>query len=53
MEIRELTKEIRDKSIEYSKPKELDRLSASWYQEDLLYSGKGKKIFLILPTHGW
>jgi hypothetical protein len=36
MEIRELTKEIRDKSIEYAKPKELDSLSASWYQEDLL-----------------
>ena len=52
MEIRELTKEIRDKSIEYAKPKELDNLSASWYQEDLLYSGKGKTIFLILPTPG-
>ena len=52
MEIRELTKEIRDKSIEYAKPKELDSLSASWYQEDLLYSGKGKTIFLILPTPG-
>ena len=52
MEIRELTKEIRDRSIEYAKPKELDRLSASWYQEDLLYSGKGKTIFLILPTPG-
>ena len=52
MEIRELTKEIRDRSIEYAKPKELDRLSTSWYQEDLLYSGKGKTIFLILPTPG-
>ena len=52
MEIRELTKEIRDKSIEYAKPKELDSLSASWYQEDLLYSGKGRTIFLILPTPG-
>ena len=52
MEIRELTKEIRDKSIEYAKPKELDSLSTSWYQEDLLYSGKGKTIFLILPTPG-
>jgi len=52
MEIRDLTKEIRDKSIKYAKPKELDRLSASWYQEDLLYSGKGKTIFLILPTPG-
>ena len=52
MEIRELTKEIRDKSIEYSKIRELDDLSASWYQEDLLYSGKGKTIFLILPTPG-
>lgn len=52
MEIRELTKEIRDRSIEYAKPKDLDNLSASWYQEDLLYSGKGKTIFLILPTPG-
>ena len=52
MEIRELTKEIRDRSIEYAKPNELDNLSASWYQEDLLYSGKGKTIFLIVPTPG-
>lgn len=52
MEIRELTKEIRDRSIEYAKPKELDRLAASWYQDDLLYSGVGKSIFLIVPTPG-
>lgn len=52
MEIRELTKEIRDRSIENSKIKDIDRLSTSWYQDDLLYSGKGKTIFLILPTPG-
>lgn len=52
MEIRDLTKEIRDRSIENSKVKELDRLATSWYQDDLLYSGKGKTIFLILPTPG-
>lgn len=52
MEIRELTKEIRDKAIERAKPKEIDRLATSWYQEDMLYSGKGKTIFLILPTPG-
>ncbi len=52
MEIRDLSKEIRDRSIEYAKPKDLDRLSASWYQDDLLYSGVGKTIFLILPTPG-
>lgn len=52
MEIRELTKEIRDNAIERTKPKDLEYLATSWYQEDLLYSGKGKSIFLILPTPG-
>ncbi len=52
MEIRELTKETRNRAIEYNKPKELEYLSASWYQEDLLYSGKGKTLFIIIPTPG-
>ena len=52
MEIRELTKEIRDNAIERTQPKDLEYLATSWYQEDLLYSGKGKTIFLILPTPG-
>ena len=42
MEIRELTKEIRDRSIEYAKPKELDRLSTSSLQVGI------RKIFYIL-----
>ena len=52
MEIRELTKESRNNAIKYNKPKELEYLSTSWYQDDLLYSGKGKTLFLIIPTPG-
>ena len=45
MEIRELTKEIRDKSIEYAKPKELDSLSKNW----IVFLQAGiKRIFYIL-----
>ena len=52
IKIRELTKETRDRAIEYNKPKELEYLSTSWYQDDLLYSGKGKTLFIIIPTPG-
>lgn len=51
MDIQTLNKSIREKSLE--KPgKTAMELSASWSGEDLLYSGKGNAIFIILPTPG-
>lgn len=52
MEIRKLTKEIRNKSLEKMKKRSPEDLSTCWYQDDLLYSGKGKSIFIIIPTSG-
>lgn len=52
MEIQNLTKEIRDRSLERMKKRKPEELSASWFQDDLLYSGKGKSIFIIIPTPG-
>ncbi|MGL4670020.1 MAG: archaeosine biosynthesis radical SAM protein RaSEA [Methanobacteriaceae archaeon] len=52
MEIKDLTKEIRERSIERMKKRPVEKLSASWYQEDLLYSGVGNNIFIIIPTPG-
>ena len=52
MEIRKLTKEIRDSSISKQKKRNPEELTTSWFQDDLLYSGTGKSIFVILPTPG-
>ncbi len=52
MEIQQLTKEIRDNATARAKPKVPEQVSTSWYNEDLLYSGPGKTIFLILATEG-
>ncbi len=52
MEIQELTHQIREKSIKKMDKKSPHQLAASWYNEDLLYSGKGNAIFIILPTPG-
>jgi len=52
MEIQKLTKEIRDYSISKQKKRSPDKLASSWFQDDLLYSGRGKSIFVILPTPG-
>ncbi|MDR2967924.1 MAG: archaeosine biosynthesis radical SAM protein RaSEA [Methanobacteriaceae archaeon] len=52
MEIQKLTKEIRDNFISKQKKRKVDDLATSWFQDDLLYSGSGKSIFLILPTPG-
>ncbi len=52
MEIQDLNQEIRNKSLEKMDPKSARELSASWSGEDLLYSGKGNAIFIILPTPG-
>lgn len=52
MDIQTLNKSIREKSLQKSAKKRAVELSASWSGEDLLYSGKGNAIFIILPTQG-
>jgi radical SAM enzyme (TIGR01210 family) len=52
MEIQDLNQEIRNRYLERMEPKSPQELPASWYGEDLLYSGKGNAIFIILPTPG-
>lgn len=52
MKIQDLNREIRKKSLKRMDKKSPRELSASWSGEDLLYSGKGNAIFIILPTPG-
>jgi radical SAM enzyme (TIGR01210 family) len=52
MEIQKLTKEIRDFSVSKQKKRSPEELATSWFQDDLLYSGAGKSIFVILPSPG-
>ncbi len=52
MEIQDLNQEIRNKYLNRMEPKTAQELAASWSGEDLLYSGKGNAIFIILPTPG-
>ncbi len=52
MKIQEITQEIRAKALKRAKKRSPRELSTSWTQEDLLYSGTGKTIFMILPTPG-
>ncbi|MDR2830211.1 MAG: archaeosine biosynthesis radical SAM protein RaSEA [Methanobrevibacter sp.] len=52
MEIQKLNKEIRTKTFEKMKKKSPKQLTTSWYQDDLLYAGTGKTIFIIIPTIG-
>lgn len=52
MEIQRLTKEIRDRAIERGKARTPEQNATSWYNEDLLYCGIGKTVFIILPTPG-
>ncbi|MBZ9570842.1 archaeosine biosynthesis radical SAM protein RaSEA [Methanobrevibacter sp. TMH8] len=52
MEIQKLTKEIRDNYLERMKVRPPEKLATSWYQEDLLYAGAGKSLFIIVPTPG-
>ena len=52
MEIQKLTKEIRDSYLERMKTRPPEKLATSWYQEDLLYGGVGKSLFVIVPTPG-
>lgn len=52
MQIQEITQEIRAKALKKRKEKSPQELSATWSHEDLLYSGEGQAIFMILPTPG-
>jgi radical SAM enzyme (TIGR01210 family) len=52
MKIQEITQEIRAKALKRAKKRSPQELSTSWTQEDLLYSGTGRTIFMILPTPG-
>ena len=52
MQIQDLNQEIRKKYLKKMEHKSAHELSASWSGEDLLYSGKGNAIFIILPTPG-
>lgn len=52
MEIQKLNKEIRNNYIGRMKIRSPEKLSTSWYQDDLLYSGVGKSLFVIVPTPG-
>lgn len=52
MEIQDLMYDIRKKTIKRMDKKSPAEQSASWSSEDLLYSGIGNAIFIILPTPG-
>ena len=52
MEIEKLTKDIRQKTFKKKKPKTPEQVGASWYNDDLSYSGVHKTLFIILPTSG-
>lgn len=52
MEIQELMQDIRKNSLKRMDKKSIQESSASWSSEDLLYSGVGNAIFIILPTPG-
>ncbi|MDI6725319.1 MAG: TIGR01210 family radical SAM protein, partial [Methanobacterium sp.] len=52
MEIQDLNQKIRKKYLNYMDPKSAQELSSSWTGDDILYSGKGNAIFIILPTPG-
>ena len=52
MEIQNLMKEIREDAINKMEKRSPEDLAASWSGEDLLYSGRGKAIFIVLPTPG-
>lgn len=52
MEIQDLMKDIRKNAIKRMDKKSPAELSTSWFSEDLLYSGVGNAVFIILPTPG-
>lgn len=52
MEIQNLMQEIREDALDKMEKRSPEDLAASWSGEDLLYSGRGKAIFVVLPTSG-
>ncbi|MGF7119292.1 archaeosine biosynthesis radical SAM protein RaSEA [Methanobacterium oryzae] len=52
MQIQDLMSDIRRNAIKRMDKKSPAELSASWSSEDLLHSGIGNAIFIILPTPG-
>jgi len=52
MEIQDLMREIRKNALERTVRRSPSELATTWSQDDLLYSGKGKAIFMVLPTPG-
>ena len=52
MEIQNLTKEIRENALDKMEKRSPKDLAACWSGEDILYSGKGNAIFIVLPTQG-
>lgn len=52
MEIENLTKDIRENAIAKMEKRSAKELAASWSGEDILYSGKGNAIYMVLPTSG-
>ncbi len=52
MEIQNLMSDIRKNAIKRIDKQSPSDLAALWSSEDLLYSGKGNAVFIILPTPG-
>ncbi len=52
MEIQKVMQEIRKDALEKMEKKSPQELAASWSGEDILYSGRGNAIFVVLPTPG-
>ncbi len=52
MEIQNLMQEIREDALSKMEKRLPQDLAPSWSGEDLLYSGKGNAIFIVLPTPG-
>ncbi len=52
MEIQNLMQEIRENALDKMEKRSPKDLAACWSGEDILYSGKGNAIFIVLPTQG-
>jgi radical SAM enzyme (TIGR01210 family) len=52
MEIQNLMQEIREDALNKMDRRPPQDLAPSWSGKDLLYSGKGNAIFIVLPTPG-
>jgi radical SAM enzyme (TIGR01210 family) len=52
MEIQQLNYEIRNKAIGRVPQRDIEKLSVSWFNKDLSYSGVSDTMYMILPTPG-